>query len=151
MTDIATFFNSLADEIHADVRRNGFWNTVHSVEQIADAAVATIRDDQLHLPKAEVRRLLVEAAALARDTAPHNDSEKLMLVVTELAEVCEGLRHGNPKSDKIPEFNAAEEEYADAIIRILDHCAARNWRVGDAIVAKLAFNRGRPFKHNKAF
>lgn len=79
------------------------------------------------------------------------DSMKVMLVVTELAEGVEGLRKGNGPSEHIPEFSCMEEEYADAIIRILDHCAQRKWRIADAIEAKMAFNASRPHKHGKAF
>ena len=43
-------------------------------------------------------------------------TEKTMLVVTELSEMVEGIRMGNPPSPHIPEFSAMEEEMADAII-----------------------------------
>ena len=43
---------------------------------------------------------------------------KIMLMVGELAEAHEGLRHNNPPSEHIPEFSALEEEMADTIIRI---------------------------------
>lgn len=76
-----------------------------------------------------------------------NDSELLMLMVTELAEACEGLRHGNPPSDHIPQFSAVEEELADCMIRILDMAAARNLRLGEALVHKMAYNEGREFRH----
>jgi hypothetical protein len=80
-----------------------------------------------------------------------NDSEMIMLVVTELAEAVEGLRHGNPSDDKVPEFSAAEAEFADAIIRMMDQAHARGWRVAQAIEAKMKFNATRAHKHGKAF
>ncbi len=80
-----------------------------------------------------------------------NDSEMIMLVVTELAEAVEGLRHGNPPDDKVPEFTAAEAEFADAIIRMMDQAHARGWRVAQAIEAKMKFNATRAHKHGKAF
>ena len=80
-----------------------------------------------------------------------NDSEMIMLVVTELSEAVEGLRHGNPPDDKVPEFTAAEAEFADAIIRMMDQAHARGWRVAQAIEAKMKFNKGRAHKHGKAF
>jgi hypothetical protein len=46
-----------------------------------------------------------------------NDGELIALIHSEASEMLEGLRHGNPKSDHIPEFCAGEEESADIIIR----------------------------------
>ena len=80
-----------------------------------------------------------------------NDGELLMLIVSELGECLEGLRSGNSPSDKIPNFSSAEEELADAIIRILDMAEARNWDIESAIKAKLEYNKNRPYKHNKKF
>lgn len=85
------------------------------------------------------------------ETASTNNGEKLMLIVSELGECLEALRHGNLPSEHIPEFSGAEEELADAVIRIMDLCEVRNWRLSDAIVAKAAYNAGRPFRHGKAF
>lgn len=76
-----------------------------------------------------------------------NNGELLMLIVSEIAEAMEGMRHGNPPSDHIPEFSAAEEELADAIIRIMDFASARKLRIADAIIAKMEFNRGREHRH----
>lgn len=60
-------------------------------------------------------------------------------------------RHGNPPDDKIPEFNGYEVELADCIIRIMDTAVSRGLRVAEAIVAKIAHNEGRPYKHGKQF
>ncbi|KKL73104.1 hypothetical protein LCGC14_2078290, partial [marine sediment metagenome] len=70
---------------------------------------------------------------------------------SELSEALEAIRHGNPPDDKIPEFNGYEAELADCVIRIMDVAIARNLRVAEAIVAKMAFNEGRPYKHGKEF
>jgi NTP pyrophosphatase (non-canonical NTP hydrolase) len=92
-----------------------------------------------------------EINAIARDKgwwqADRNEAEMIMLMVTELAEAVEGLRHGNPPSDHIPAFSAVEEELADCIIRIMDYGQAKGYRVAEALVAKVAFNRTRPFMH----
>lgn len=80
-----------------------------------------------------------------------NDGEMIALMHSELSEALESLRHGNPPDDKIPEFNGAETELADCIIRIMDTAAARGWNVAEAIVAKMAYNEKRPYKHGKNF
>jgi NTP pyrophosphatase (non-canonical NTP hydrolase) len=81
-----------------------------------------------------------------------NDGEMIALVHSELSEALEGIRHGNPPSDHIPEFSAAEEEFADAVIRMMDQAQSRGWRVAEALEAKMKFNAGRAYKHGgKAF
>ena len=81
----------------------------------------------------------------------YNKSEKLMLMVTELAEACEGLRHGNPPDDKLTQFSSDAVELADCVIRILDYCAAYGIDIGAVIEAKHKYNVSRPYKHGKAF
>ena len=76
-----------------------------------------------------------------------NDGELIALMHSELSEALEGLRHGNPASDHIPEYTAVEEELADVIIRIMDYAVAKNHRVAEALTAKVAFNQGREFMH----
>ncbi|MCC6454173.1 MAG: hypothetical protein IT328_04470 [Caldilineaceae bacterium] len=80
-----------------------------------------------------------------------NDSEALMLIVTEIAEACEAIRHGNPPDDKIPEFSGIEAELSDAILRIMDLAQGRGLRVAEALIAKMEYNKTRAHKHGKAF
>lgn len=76
-------------------------------------------------------------------------STKLMLVVTELAECVEGLRKRVDSS--LPGFTNEEEEIADAIIRLLHYAGQFDLRIGEAVLAKMSINDGRPYLHNKTF
>lgn len=76
-----------------------------------------------------------------------NDYEMLALVHAELSEAVEALRIGNPPSEKIPPFSHVEEEFADVIIRLLDQSRKLNFNLGGAILAKMAYNKTRPYRH----
>lgn len=80
-----------------------------------------------------------------------NDGEMIALMHSELSEMLEALRHGNPSSDHIPKFSAAEEELADLLIRALDMAAGRGYDLAGALLAKIEFNQERPHKHGKEF
>lgn len=85
------------------------------------------------------------------DGVERNDGEMLCLVHSEISEVLEALRAGNPLDSKVPEFSGAEVELADAVIRIMDLAYARGWNVAGAIEAKMKYNANRPHKHGKEF
>jgi NTP pyrophosphatase (non-canonical NTP hydrolase) len=72
-----------------------------------------------------------------------NDGEMLMLIVSELGEALEALRHNN-----IPHF---EEEIADTFIRLFDLCGGKNIDIENRIKEKIKKNIKRPYKHGKAF
>ncbi|MCE5224888.1 MAG: hypothetical protein LLG05_03420 [Porphyromonadaceae bacterium] len=76
-----------------------------------------------------------------------NEAELICLMHSELSEAIEGLRRGNPSSERIPEFSAVEEEIADVIIRIMDYAVTKKYRVAEALIAKVEFNQGREYRH----
>ncbi len=89
----------------------------------------------------------ISETAKSKGWTKGNDSEAIMLMVTELAEACEALRHGNPADDHIPDFSGVEAELADVIIHIMHFSHIRNLDVGQAVVAKIEFNKTRPERH----
>jgi NTP pyrophosphatase (non-canonical NTP hydrolase) len=68
---------------------------------------------------------------------------KLMLVVTELAEVLEDVRIGNKEHEG--------EEVADAVIRLLDYAKSREIDLDYEVKRKIEINQARPYKHGKSF
>ncbi len=70
-----------------------------------------------------------------------NILEKLMLVVTEVAEAAEAVRHDN--------WEGFEEELADVIIRVLDITGALSIDIEHAIIEKHHVNMERPHMHGK--
>lgn len=81
-----------------------------------------------------------------QNNPPRNEGEMLMLGVSEIAEGMEGIRK-NLDSDHIPGFKMIEEELADAIIRFMDHGKSKGYRIAEALIEKIEFNRSRPYKH----
>ena len=103
------------------------------------------------------RRKLVNAAfdAGGEDLAKFADKAITgMVIALEHSELSEGLE-GERKdlvSDHIEGFSMLEEEYADVIIRIMDHAEDKKLNIAGAILSKLAFNDTRSHKHGgKAF
>lgn len=70
---------------------------------------------------------------------PYCFSNKLMLIVSELAEAMEGDRK-NLMDDKLPHRPMREVELADAVIRIFDTAGGFGLDLGGAIAEKLAYN-----------
>jgi len=75
--------------------------------------------------------------------ASQNIGEKLMLIVTEVAEACEADR----KDDK-ENFN---EEIADVFIRLFDLCGHLDINIEKEINGKMIINKGRPRLHGKKY
>lgn len=94
-------------------------------------------------------RLAEDAVATSRQKGwiKGNDGEAIALMHSELSEALEAVRHGNPPSSHIREFSGLEEEMADVIIRVASFGVHRELRIGEAVIAKMAFNASRPHKH----
>lgn len=77
---------------------------------------------------------------------------RLMLSVSELSEAMEVLREGDASDDHCPKFSKFEIELADEVIRCMDLAESKSARLGEAIVAKMVYNKTRPIHHgNKKF
>ena len=74
-------------------------------------------------------------------TSWKNMPEKLMLVVTEVAEAMEAIRKDDGQN-----FN---EEIADTFIRLLDICGSVGIDIEHEIKAKMEINKTRSHKHGK--
>ena len=121
-------FRNVQQAVHVNAIKKGFWDGKADVEDMAHIHLGTKGEDTARL---------------------HNNLAMIALVISELSEACEALRHGNPPDNHIPEFSGAEAEFADAIIRMMDLADARGWRLAQAIVAKHAYNTGREHMHGK--
>ena len=70
---------------------------------------------------------------------PSLDAEKLLLMVTEVAEAWEDARDGKPPTN----------ELVDVIIRALGFCYYHNFDIGGEVIAKMVKNLDRPYKHGR--
>lgn len=80
---------------------------------------------------------------------PPSNLERFALMHEEISEATSASRHDNPPDDHIPKFSGIEAELADTVIRIMDFSAYKNLNVAEAIIEKMEYNRGRPYKYNK--
>lgn len=85
-----------------------------------------------------------------------NIPEKIMLVVTELAEAVEALRRGERQKNVVPDStewvkDSFEDEIADTFIRLADLCGHMDIDIEWQIKKKMAYNKTRPAKHGKEF
>lgn len=124
---VISVMGMLCAQAHETAKSKGWWSSRDDIQRVLeDAGYGT-----------EGRNLI--------------ESQLVALTHSELSEGVEGLRK-NLQDDHLPEFLMIECELADALIRIFDHAAKYGYRLPEALVAKMAYNQGRPHLHGgKAF
>jgi NTP pyrophosphatase (non-canonical NTP hydrolase) len=120
----------------------------NAINILCEDAFENARDKGFHGIRSAVEELSV-GCQLKDDLHNHLDQACMARIVGEVGEAVEAMRHGNPESEKIPGFSHVEEELADTLIRIFDYCEMKGYNLGGAVIAKMAYNAGRPFLHGK--
>lgn len=120
-------FGILQHAIHSNGIDKGFWPEFVGID----------REDEHEMVDARARI---------------NVGHHIALTHSELSEALEAARKAIPEQDKnCPQFSNFTVELADTVIRVMDLAAARGLPLAEAIITKLEFNKGRPFKHGKRF
>lgn len=99
----------------------------------------------------------------------YNLGEKMLLIVTEVAEMCEAHRVKKITTTSMDAVNGLvddedfkrhflanvkdsfEDEMADVVIRVFDMAYKLNIPLEKHIIAKMRYNKMRPYKHGKAY
>lgn len=116
---VAAFLTGLADQVHADNMKTGWWTDLDTGEDLHG------KDE--------------------RGRHKRNRPEMLMLVVSEVSEAMEGHRKGLA-DDKLPDRPMFRVELLDAIIRLLDILGSEDNDIhpaGDIFMEKREYNAQR--------
>jgi hypothetical protein len=133
--EAAHMLDAVAQVCHNTARDHGFWEQNTEIrELISGAAISPkLRDELLsYVQQADV-------------------GLKVALFASEGSELLEASRHDqlNSPDEHCPEFTKGEIETADMIIRGFDFAKRHRMNIGGAIIAKMSYNAGRPYRHGK--
>src|SRR6266404_1120003 len=123
-TPVEVVLNVLAERCYENSKEHGFWDDYDKTQR----AISTSD--------------VVDIRALSDKYCLDAKLSKIALMVSELGEAVEGVR--KPGFDEhCTIFSNEAIELADAIIRIMDYCGRFYIPIGEAVVAKMAFNATR--------
>ena len=136
-------FKEVSKHVNYTAKQKGWWD-IQSAEEYESKVLHNAFERRDHLNG--LGKIIKSAYLAGQQNPERNEGEMISLMHSELSEALEGLRNGT-FDDKIESFRSIEAEFADVIIRIMDHAEEKGYRVAEALVAKIEFNETRPYKH----
>lgn len=139
--------NKLSGEVYQNAVDHGFYDAEH---KIAEAAGGDIY-------KHEILQHLVfgqRVALIHSELSEALEADRLNRFSTRVGAAKDALSRNDEAFEDIFRScikDTLEDEIADALIRILDLCAANNIDIGTHVWLKMAYNAKRPKMHGKKY